>query len=360
MRMFASAALLAVLVAAGAHAQDSATLVATRRVTPARFDVTIPEKVGLIEAGEHRELAFEVSGRIVTLAREGTKVAAGEPVATLDAELEKARLRQADLRLGEARRELARVRELRAANAASSKRLESAETAALLRLAERDAAQEELARRTLVAPFTGVVADTRFDLGEVVRPAAAVAFFMDLAQLRLEIGVPGYEVSRVAAGARVFLTLPALRGEHFEGTVHRVAPAAAEGRHLFEVEIRVPNAEGRLRPGMGARVRIVTESLPAAVVVPLEAAVERNGARVVFFVVEGRARAVPVDGAILQGNHLILRGAQFEGEVVLRGQRDLRDGVPVRVDNAILAGTLRGGSAAAPLQAPSAGVQAEQ
>ena len=98
MRLIACA-LLAVLIAAGAHAQDSATLVATRRVTPARFDVTIPEKVGLIEAGEHRELAFEVSGRLVTLAAEGASVSAGEPVATLDAELEKARLRQADLRL---------------------------------------------------------------------------------------------------------------------------------------------------------------------------------------------------------------------------------------------------------------------
>ncbi len=358
MRLIACA-LLAVLIAAGAHAQDSATLVATRRVTPARFDVTIPEKVGLIEAGEHRELAFEVSGRLVTLAAEGASVSAGEPVATLDAELEKARLRQADLRLGEARRELARVRELRAADAASKKRLESTETAALLRLAERDAAKEELARRTLVAPFAGVVADTRFDLGEVVPPGAPVAFFMDLAQLRLEVGVPGYEVSQVAAGARVFVRLPALRGERFEGTVHRVALAAAEGRHLFEVEIRVPNLNGRLRPGMGARARIVTESLPAAVVIPLEAAVERDGALVVFFVEEGHARAVPVDGAILQGNHLILRGAQFEGEVVLRGQRDLRDGVPVRVDNSILAGAHRDVSAASPVQAPSASVQAE-
>ena len=172
--------------------------------------------------------------------------------------------------------------------------------------------------------------------------------------------MPGYEVSRVVAGARVFVALPARQGENFEGTVHSVAPAAAEGRHLFEVEIRVPNLDGRLRPGMGARARIVAESLPAAIVVPLEAAVERDDARVVFFVEEGRARAVPVDGAILQGDRLVLRGAQSEGEVILRGQRDLRDGSPVRVDNSILSGAPGNASDVSAVRAPVEGTRTVQ
>jgi membrane fusion protein (multidrug efflux system) len=360
LHLLASATLLAVLAAAGARAQGPPALVATRQVAPAPYEVTLSEKVGLLEAGEHRELAFLVSGRLVTLAGAGARVAAGDPVATLGAELEKARLRQAELRLREARRELARVRGLRAADAASKKLVESAETAALLRLAERDAVQEELARRTLVAPFAGVVAETRFDPDEVVTPGAPVALFMDLVELRLEVGVPGYEVSRVVAGARVSVTVPALPGQRFVGAVHRVAPAAAEGRHLFEVEIRVPNPEGRLRPGMGARARIVTESLPAAVVVPLEAIVERDGAHVVFFVEDRRARAVPVDGAILQGDHLVLRSAPSQGELVVHGQRDLRDGAPVRVDNTVLAGAPRDGPEAASAQTPGAGARAER
>ena len=94
MRMFASAALLALLVAAGARGLDSAALVATRHLAAARFDLTLPEKVGLLEAGKHRELAFQVSGRLVTLAGEGAKVSTGETVATLDAALEDARRRK--------------------------------------------------------------------------------------------------------------------------------------------------------------------------------------------------------------------------------------------------------------------------
>jgi RND family efflux transporter MFP subunit len=354
MRLLARVALLAVVVASSANAQDLAALVATRRVAPAPFDVTLPDKVGLLEAGEHRELAFQVSGRLVTLAGEGAQVAAGEPVASLDAALEKARNRQTKLRLKEARRELDRVRGLRDAGAASLKLMESAETAVLLRLAERDAAREELARRTLVAPFAGVVAETRFDPDEVVRPGATVVFFMDLVELRLEVGVPSYEVSRVTAGAPVFVTLPAFPSERFAGVVHRVAPAAAEGRHLFEVEVRVPNPKGLLRPGMGARAHIITESLAAAVVVPLEATVERDGVRVAFFVEDHRARAVSVEDAILQGDRLVLRGAPSQIELVVRGQRDLLDGTPVRVDNAIL-GSVPDGPEAASAGPPSSG-----
>lgn len=340
-------------LASTASTDDDAVLVATRSVTLAPYDVTLPEKVGLLEAGEDRELAFQTSGRIVTLAREGTRVEAGDVVAALDTELEQARLRQAELRLVDAHRELARMRGLRDADAASRKLLESADTAVLLRIAERDEVREALARRTLVAPFAGIVTETRIDADEIAAPGETVALLMDLAELRLEVGVPGHEISRVERDARAIVRVPALGSERFEGSVKRVAQAAGLGRHLFEVEVRIPNLDGRLRPGMGARARLVIESVSAALVVPLGAVVERSGRRVVFFAQEGHARAASVDDAILQGDELVLRedagdaagdtdpGAPAR-ELIVRGQRDLFEGGRVRVDNAILAGTSQG------------------
>jgi multidrug efflux pump subunit AcrA (membrane-fusion protein) len=89
---------------------------------------------------------------------------------------------------------------------------------------------------------------------------------------------------------------------------------------------------------MTARARLVTQQLEEALVVPLEAAVPRDGGLVVFFVADERARAVPVPDGALHGDRLLLPGSIPYRELVLRGQRDLRDGAPVRVDNAILAG----------------------
>ncbi len=76
--------------------------------------------------------------------------------------------------------------------------------------------------------------------------------------------------------------------------------------------------------------------MDASIVVPLTAAVERSGERVVFFVHEGRAHAVAVDGAPMVGDRLVLSGALPYRQVVLRGQHHLRDGASVRVDPSVL------------------------
>jgi membrane fusion protein (multidrug efflux system) len=335
-----------------AEAAERSVLVATRPIEPVAHDLTLPEKLGLLEAGQHRALAFEVPGRVASMAPEGVSVAAGDVIAELDNDLERAQLRQAGLHLREARSELKRVRNLRASNVASEKALESAQTLVEVRIAERDARREQLERRIVIAPFQGIVAETRFEPGEVVSPGTPALLFMDLSELRLELGVPGYQVDRVREGARVFLWLPALPGVEVEGAVVRVAPAAAEGRHLFEVEIRVPNSEGRLRPGMSARARIVTRSLDRAVVLPTGVAVERGGERVVFFVDGGRARAISVAQATPDGHHLVLEQELPYRELVVRGQRDLRDGALVRVDNTVLAELGDGTSGRVPTAEP--------
>jgi multidrug efflux pump subunit AcrA (membrane-fusion protein) len=126
--------------------------------------------------------------------------------------------------------------------------------------------------------------------------------------------------------------------ETFTGTVLQVAPSPAAGQHLFEVEVIVPNPDGRLRPGMSARARIVTELIERALVIPLEAVVMRDGRRVVFVVENGRARALDAESAVIDGDFAVLMAHPTPAVVVVRGQHDLRDGDDVRVSNAVLAG----------------------
>jgi membrane fusion protein (multidrug efflux system) len=326
------------LLVSAASAADKVPFVATQRLEAGPYEVTLPEKVGVLRAAEERVLAFEVPGRLERIADENSVVAAGDVLAELDSALERAQLRQAKLSLDEARSELARVQRLMRSDAVSQKALERAQTAAGLRLAERDVARERLERRRLLAPFAGSIVETLAEPGEVVPAGAAVATLMDLDALKVDLGIPGYQVRRVTPGGRVRISVQAFPGERFDAVVHRVADAAAEGGHLFELEVRTDSASGRLRPGMSARLRIVTETLPAALVVPLDVVVERDGQRAVFFVSEQRAHLVPVDGATLHGDRLLLPARLPYRDLVIRGQRDLRDGMRVRVDNTILAG----------------------
>lgn len=311
-------------------------LVATMRLQTGPADVTIPEKVAVLLAGERRDLAFEVPGRLEFCLEEGTAVALGQVVARLDETLEKAQLLGASLRLRDSRSEERRLRGLRDAQAASAQQLEGAETRLALRRAEAVGAREQLGRRTLTSPLGGEIVATYLKAGEVATPGTRVATVMDFSWLRLELGIPGFQIGRVEKGDRVRLAIPSLGERLVEGEVRRVAGAAADGRHLFDVEVFVPNEGGKLRPGMMVGASIVTDHLPHAMGIPLEAVVEREGRKVAFFVQDGVARALSLESAIRVGNRLLSSTEIPFDFLVVRGQRDLFDGVPVRVDNRVL------------------------
>jgi membrane fusion protein (multidrug efflux system) len=339
--------LISIVSLGAAHADDGQVAVATLELTPAPYTLTLPDKVGVLGAAASLELSFEVSGRVDRILGQGARVEEGAVVAELDRDLEKAELRRSSLLLEEALSELARVHGLQQSRAASESALETATTAVGLRRAERDAAQERLDRRRLEARFAGVVADVQIEPGEVTVPGRPVAKLLNFDLMKLEVGVPGRQVGQVSPGAAVELRVPALPGRSFAGSVHHVAPSAANGGALFEVEILVPNAEGQLKPGMSARASIMTRVVPDALVLPLQASVLRDGARVVFFVDAGQARAVDVSDAILHGDRLVLPGETRPRALVVRGQHDLRDGSSVRVDASVLEGR-DGATASAP------------
>ena len=312
--------------------------VATRRFVPAPHTLTLPEKVGVMEAALHRSMAFQVQGRLEYVAGEGSELKAGERIAVLDSELQRVGVRRAEIRLADARSETKRVRGLRASGAASEKLLESVETALALREADLAAAREELERRALLAPFDGVVAENRYERHEIVPPGGLVVFFQQAAILEIEVELPGYQIVDVEPDARAIVAVPALGGSPLEGRVVRVAPSPKEGSHLFPVTVSLQNPGLRMRPGMLARVRIVTLELDSAVVAPVGVAVARGGQRTVYFVVDGRVRAVDAGQAAIEGDRIVLTGPFPSHEIVVRGHHDLRDGGPVQKNDAILAG----------------------
>lgn len=336
--MVLSVSLSATLPGTPCRAEAAQSTVATAEVQPQAYQLTLPDKIGVLLAGKQQALAFEDGGRLESIARSGSDVRAADLVASLNASLERARLEKAELELAQASTEWRRVQELHGKAAASLQTLDRADTKLRIRRAERDIAAEQLARRNLFAPFQGLVVDSQPELGEVVKPGVRVATLMSLNPLRLEVGVPGYQIGLVKRGAAVSITFPALSGEAFDAVVERVAPAAIEAGHLFEVEIRIENPDGRLRPGMSARAQIVTQTLDDVLSVPLDLVVERNSRRVVFFVSDHRARAVDVSDAPIHRDRVLIPSSIAWRTLVLRGQRDLRDFGPVHVDNTVLEG----------------------
>lgn len=280
-------------------------------------------------------------------------------------------VRQAQLRLEDARRQAERTRYLHEHAAVSDAELESAElelarcegelTGARAHLdglltgpatTERKAlasqveqarvaveiARDRLVRATLRSAVDGVVRRVEIRAG---RPVAAGAFLLSVVGLeRMEIRaeVSEADAGLLEAGQAVRVRSVALPGEVFEAEVSRVTPGTtiktgAQGeQNVVPVVIDIADAQPRLRPGYSVDLEIVTVAMREVTAVPYEAVVEREGGAWVF-VVEGD-RAVRRAVEVRRGNELyeeVVSGLREGEKVVVAPPDQLKDGDRVRV-----------------------------
>ena len=135
-------------------------------------------------------------------------------------------------------------------------------------------------------------------------------------------------------GQTLTVALDALPGKSFEGKVLALNPLIdAAGRSLV-IRAVVRNTDTSLRPGMFARVKLITRDAKEALVVPEQAIVPQGDDQYVFRVVDGKAARVKVDiGQRRDGKVEVLKGLGPSDVVVTAGQLKLRDGMPVSIAN---------------------------
>jgi RND family efflux transporter MFP subunit len=135
------------------------------------------------------------------------------------------------------------------------------------------------------------------------------------------------------------ITLDAWPGEFFLGRVSELSPIVDPASRTMEVRVTVNDPNNRLKPGMFAKVRIITERRENIVKIPASSMISRFGEHYVYVVEQDpespehtlvRRRDV-VPGILIDGILEIQRGLDPEEEIVARGQTLLDDGVRVNI-----------------------------
>jgi HlyD family secretion protein len=150
-------------------------------------------------------------------------------------------------------------------------------------------AQLDLARTRLGAPFTGRVADLKVVPGEWVQPGEELMTVLSLDPIRVEVQVLESEVGYLAPGRAARVTFAAFPDERFTGRIATINPRVESGTRTARVTVLVPNPEGRILPGMYARVALQARQYADRVLVPRSALLERDR-RTMLFVFEGDER----------------------------------------------------------------------
>ena len=235
------------------------------------------------------------AGQVARLAvRENDAVAQGQEIAAIDPTEYRMTLREAEAGLEEAR---ARFRELtlfddRIADASARAereriaRARSGLDAAEVRL---ERAHLNLSRTVVRAPFDGRVASIEAEPGEWVSAGDPIMRVVDIDPIRVEVQVLDSEVRWLRRGGAADVQFAALPGEVFAGEVASVNPVVDPELRTAKVTVVVPNPDGRVLPGMYARVRLEARQFEDRVLVPRGAILERER-RPMLFVYEGDER----------------------------------------------------------------------
>jgi multidrug efflux pump subunit AcrA (membrane-fusion protein) len=203
--------------------------------------------------------------------------------------------------------------------------------------------KEGIARAPISGVVTGIPAQVGMTISQAV-PLARIAGVGTAGGQALEIKLYVAErfISKMALSLPCEITLDAWPGEVFRGSITEVAPTVDSVSRTMEVKVNVENPGSKLKAGMFAKVRIITEQKNNIVKIPSGALVQRFGESYVFTVESAPAEAegdpvfvarrkVVVPGILIDNVLEIQEGLKADEEIIIRGQTLLDDGVRVNI-----------------------------
>lgn len=286
---------------------------------------------GQTEAARSVEVRAETSGKVVSepIAR-GAAVTAGQVLCRLDEGTRAATLAEAQARLAEAQLNNRNAEALQAGGYSAETRTIS--TRATLQGAEAtlEAAQRDLARLDITAPFAGVLEDETAELGSLLQPGGLCARVIQLDPIRLVGFVAEADVGRVTLGAPAGGRL--VDDRDVIGTVSFVARSADTATRTFRVEITVPNPDLAIRDGQTADIAVATKGTMAHLIPGSALTLDDTGALGLRIVdTDSRALFVPVQVMRDTVDGIWVSGLPETAQVITLGQEYVVDGVLLAV-----------------------------
>ncbi|WP_404440269.1 efflux RND transporter periplasmic adaptor subunit [Stutzerimonas chloritidismutans] len=312
--------------------------------------------IGTLTASQGIDLSVEIAGTISAVQfRSGEKVSKGQPIVLLDSEIEQASLTAAQADLHLAKVEFERARSLvdrQAISRSEFDRLNAESQKAAATVAQLKAS---LAKKRILAPFSGTIGISQVDVGDFVAAGTPIATLQDLSTLFVDFYLAEQQVPLLAIGQPVHLQVAAFPGEQFEGKIVALNPKVEITTRNVQVRAELANPGERLLPGMFADLQVLLPSEEPQVVVPETAITYTLYGNSVLVVKEGQAPTPEDDteevteapersepylvverrfvktGERRDGRVVILEGLDVGEQVVIAGQLKLDNGAHVAI-----------------------------
>lgn len=278
-----------------------------------------------VEPDVKNSIAPQQPGRIRKIMVDiGSYVAKGQKVVQMD----QVNLSNSQAQIDNLRRNYNRTKELQAVGGASQMDVDNLK----VQLDQLEGNIKQLNENTyLTSPVSGIVAAKNYDDGDLYTGQLPVLTVMKISPVKVKVNVSESFYSKVKIGMPADITIDVFPGENFSGKVSLIYPTIDEQTRTFTIEIIMPNANRRIRPGMFARVTMNFGTVNH-VVVPDLAVIKQvgSGARFVYVYSDGKVSYNEVKlGQRIGSEYELLSGVPSGAEVVIAGQNNIIDGASV-------------------------------
>jgi membrane fusion protein, multidrug efflux system len=274
----------------------------------------------------------------------GQTVKQGDILVELDTSVERAQL--ASLR---AKRQLAEIstkrsKALATSGAVAQSQVDADESTFKSLTADAEALVAQINRKQIRAPFAGKLGMRQVNLGQYLAPGTTVTLLEAAKSAFIDFTLPQQDLPKLSVGMPVRALLTGSTTPLAEGEISAIDPSVDPMTRAIKVRASLPGVDDQLRPGMFLRVQVVLPEKSDVVAVPQTAVVHASYGDSVFVGEDkagpdGKPRKVAqqhfVKLGAARGDFVsVLDGLQAEQEVVTAGAFKLRNGIPLKVNNA--------------------------
>lgn len=208
-------------------------------------------------------------------------------------------------------------------------------------------AKSQLDATRVKAPVSGTILERKAEKGELITsqfasgaeggPQGSVVALADLNDLQVELDIAQNDFARLKPKQRGIVTVDAFPNLKWNGTIAEMSPEANRQKATVQVKVQIANPDDHLRPDMNATVKFLADDPKdgnkesGGAVVPATAVRDRDGKKVVFIVVDGKAVMKTVRILEQRSNGYLVDGPINGENVISSPPENLKDGQSIRI-----------------------------
>jgi len=294
------------------------------------------DKVNLpaqVEPYKEVRIKAEVPGQVVEVfVQEGQTVKKGQVLMKLDDRDYQSRLARIEANYKLAKLNYERTKALVNKKITAATKLDEIEAQLKDLTAQRTEAKLALSRTSITTPLSSLLNEISAEKGDFVTIGDPVAQILEIDTVKVTVGVPESDVAAIFDLEEADVIIEALGKRRVRGRKVFLSRQPRTLARLYDLELVVPNPDGRILPGMFARVELVKQVFNEALAVPLYAVITQGDDRFVFIDKEGRAEKRSVKLGTLVGWQVHVTSGLAAGDrIIVVGHRLLDHGQQVEV-----------------------------